>query len=51
MGRVALIIRAGVSGQGAGVAVALSIKAGTALDAVDMTAVQAEVKRQGVRID
>ncbi|WP_244641119.1 FAD-dependent oxidoreductase [Allosediminivita pacifica] len=40
-----------VSGQGAGVAVALSIKAGTALDAVDMTAVQAEVKRQGVRID
>ncbi len=40
-----------VSGQGAGVAAALSIKAGTALDAVDMTAVQAEVKRQGVRID
>lgn len=40
-----------VSGQGAGVAAALSIKAGTPLDAVDMTAVQAEVKRQGVRID
>ena len=40
-----------VSGQGAGVAAALSIKAGTALDAVDMTAVQTEVKRQGVRID
>ena len=40
-----------VSGQGAGVAAALSIKSDCALDDVDITAVQAEVKRQGVRID
>ncbi len=40
-----------VAGQGAGVAAALSIKTGRALDLVDMAAVQSELKRQGVRID
>lgn len=40
-----------VAGQGAGVAAALSLKAGQALDQVDMAAVQHELKRQGVRID
>ncbi len=39
-----------VAGQGAGVAAALSVKAGVGFDAVDITAVQRELKRQGVRI-
>ncbi|MWD27879.1 FAD-dependent oxidoreductase [Aquicoccus sp. SCR17] len=39
-----------VTGQGAGVAAALSVKHGTTLEAVDITAVQAELRRQGVRI-
>jgi ribulose 1,5-bisphosphate synthetase/thiazole synthase len=38
-----------VAGQGAGVAAALSVKDGVALDRVDMAAVQAELERQGVR--
>jgi ribulose 1,5-bisphosphate synthetase/thiazole synthase len=40
-----------VAGQGAGIAAALSIKTGRALDALDICAVQSELKRQGVRID
>jgi len=39
-----------VTGQGAGVAAALAVRAGTGLDAVDIAAVQAELERQGVRI-
>jgi ribulose 1,5-bisphosphate synthetase/thiazole synthase len=39
-----------VSGQGAGVAAAISVRSGKALDAVDMHAVQVELKRQGVRL-
>ncbi len=39
-----------VAGQGAGVAAALSVKSDVALDRVDITAVQAELTRQGVRI-
>ncbi|HEX3982370.1 MAG TPA: FAD-dependent oxidoreductase [Acidisoma sp.] len=39
-----------VAGQGAGVAAALSVKSGRALDSIDMVAVQAELQRQGVRI-
>jgi ribulose 1,5-bisphosphate synthetase/thiazole synthase len=38
-----------VLGQGAGIAAALSVKYGQALDAVDVGAVQAELDRQGVR--
>ncbi|MBB4304085.1 ribulose 1,5-bisphosphate synthetase/thiazole synthase [Rhodobium orientis] len=38
-----------VTGQGAGVAAALSVKAGCELDAVDIGAVQKELDRQGVR--
>ena len=38
-----------VAGQGAGIAAALSVKSGCEFDAVDITAVQAELKRQGVR--
>jgi len=38
-----------VSGQGAGIAAALSVKAGTAMEQPDMTAVQAELTRQDVR--
>ena len=38
-----------VAGQGAGIAAALSIKHGVALDAVNMGALQAELARQGVR--
>jgi hypothetical protein len=38
-----------VAGQGAGVAAALSVKDGVALDRVDMAAIQAELERQGVR--
>jgi len=39
-----------VGGQGAGVAAAISIKTGQALDQLDTAAVQAELKRQGARI-
>lgn len=39
-----------VAGQGAGVAAALAVKSGRDVDAVDIAAVQAELKRQGVRI-
>ncbi len=39
-----------VAGQGAGVAAALSLKAGRDLAAVDIAAVQAKLERQGVRV-
>ncbi|HSZ09793.1 MAG TPA: FAD-dependent oxidoreductase [Steroidobacteraceae bacterium] len=39
-----------VGGQGAGVAAAISVKTDRPLDLVDITAVQAELKRQGARI-
>jgi len=39
-----------VQGQGAGVAAALSVKAGVGLDKVDIGAVQSELTRQGVRL-
>jgi ribulose 1,5-bisphosphate synthetase/thiazole synthase len=39
-----------VAGQGAGVAAAVSIKAGRSLDSVDMHVVQGELRRQGARI-
>ena len=39
-----------VSGQGAGVAAALSVAANTSVADVDITAVQTELTRQGVRI-
>ncbi len=39
-----------VTGQGAGVAAALSIKTGQALDRLDVGLVQAELRRQGARI-
>jgi hypothetical protein len=39
-----------VTGQGAGVAAAVSIRADRPLDDVDITAVQAELSRQDVRI-
>lgn len=38
-----------VAGQGAGIAAALSIKAGKDLDRIDISTVQAELARQGVR--
>ena len=38
-----------VSGQGAGIAAALSVKAGTPMEQPDMTALQAELTRQDVR--
>jgi hypothetical protein len=38
-----------VAGQGAGIAAALSVKNGVALDAVSIPAVQQELARQGVR--
>jgi len=38
-----------VAGQGAGIAAALSVKDGVALDAVSIPAVQRELTRQGVR--
>ncbi len=38
-----------VAGQGAGIAAALSIKHGVALDAVNMDSLQSELARQGVR--
>jgi hypothetical protein len=40
-----------VAGQGAGVAAALAVRSGRDPDAVDIAAVQAELRRQGVRID
>lgn len=40
-----------VMGQGAGIAAAQAIREGRELDAVDMTALQSELKRQGVRYD
>ena len=40
-----------VTGQGLGVAAALAVKSGVALAAVEIGAVQAELRRQGVRID
>ena len=39
-----------VSGQGAGIAAAVSVKGNATLDAVNMRAVQQELARQGVRI-
>lgn len=39
-----------VAGQGAGVAAALSVKAGRDFESVDMAAIQSELERQGVRI-
>lgn len=39
-----------VSGQGAGVAAAVSVKSGRPLDGLDIGAVQAELRRQGARI-
>jgi len=39
-----------VTGQGAGVAAALSVRSGRALEEVDMGAVQAELQCQGVRL-
>jgi len=38
-----------VAGQGAGIAAALSVKSGVALDAVSIPVVQQELARQGVR--
>lgn len=38
-----------VAGQGAGIAAALSIKGNCALDAINLTQLQAELSRQGVR--
>jgi len=40
-----------VSGQGAGVAAAVSLQRDQAFAAVDVAAVQAELRRQGARID
>jgi len=39
-----------VSGQGAGVAAAVSLKTGQAFDTLDVGLVQAELRRQGARI-
>jgi ribulose 1,5-bisphosphate synthetase/thiazole synthase len=39
-----------VAGQGAGIAAALAVKSGRNVDAVDIAAVQAELARQGVRV-
>lgn len=39
-----------VAGQGAGVAAAISIKTGKAFDQIDISKVQAELRRQGARI-
>ncbi len=39
-----------VSGQGAGVAAAISVKTGRGFHDIDITAVQAELRRQGARI-
>ncbi len=43
-------VKAFHTGQGAGVAAALSVRADRALDDVDISAVQAELSRQEVRI-
>jgi hypothetical protein len=40
-----------VSGQGAGVAAAISIRRDEPFDRLDVLAVQAELRRQGARID
>jgi hypothetical protein len=40
-----------VTGQGAGVAAAMSIKDGVSCDAVDIERVQKALKKQGVRIN
>ena len=40
-----------VSGQGAGVAAAMSIRTGEPFDRLDVGAVRAELRRQGVRLD
>ena len=40
-----------VSGQGAGVAAAVSLETGESFDRLDIARVQAELKRQGARID
>jgi ribulose 1,5-bisphosphate synthetase/thiazole synthase len=40
-----------VSGQGAGTAAAVSLKRGESFDGLDVAAVQAELRRQGARID
>jgi len=40
-----------VAGQGAGIAAALSVRSGCALRDIDIGALQAELQRQGVRID
>jgi ribulose 1,5-bisphosphate synthetase/thiazole synthase len=39
-----------VAGQGAGIAAAISIKSGKAFDQINITEVQAELRRQGARI-
>jgi hypothetical protein len=39
-----------VSGQGAGVAAAVSLKTGQSFDTLDVGLVQAELKRQGARL-
>jgi predicted GNAT family acetyltransferase len=39
-----------VTGQGAGVAAAVSVKEGTSTGTVDITKVQNELEQQGVRI-
>ena len=40
-----------VTGQGAGVAAAVSLQRGESTQQVEITAVQAELRKQGVRID
>jgi hypothetical protein len=40
-----------VLGQGAGIAAALSVHAGTGLDSVDIVGIQKELDRQGVRYE
>jgi len=40
-----------VTGQGAGVAAAMSVQTGQALDMLDMGLVQAELRKQGARIE
>jgi hypothetical protein len=40
-----------VTGQGAGVAAAVSLRADEPFDGLDVSKVQAELRRQGVRLD
>jgi hypothetical protein len=40
-----------VTGQGAGVAAAVSLRTGQPFDGIDVGAVQKELTRQGVRLD